>query len=216
LSSLPDPKDKIEEQNLLHSAMMLVDERRSPDARLLLEKVLLLNPDSHAALRQLGELEFDAADYRKAADHLAHAREKQPDDPLAAFYEGQSLDKLGDSPGARKALEDAVKQSPGQLDARLLLARIDLKSGDRAAAEDQLEAVLVLNPANQEAVLLLAAEYLRDRRFADVVDLLEPTAQDASVSADALQLLGQAYVGLGRTSDAERVQTRVQALKQRP
>jgi arylsulfatase A-like enzyme/thioredoxin-like negative regulator of GroEL len=216
LSSLPDPKDKIEEQNLLHSAMMLVDERRSADARLLLEKVLLLNPDSHAALRQLGELEFDAADYRKAAEHLARAREKQPDDPLAAFYEGQSLDKLGDSPGARKALEDAVKQSPGQLDAGLLLARIDLKAGDRVAAEDQLEAVLVLNPANQEALLSLATEYLRDRRFADVVDLLEPRAQDASVSADALQLLAQAYVGLGRTADADRVRVRVQALQQRP
>ena len=205
LSSLPDPKDKIEEQNLLHSAMILVDERRSVDARLLLEKVLLLNPDSHAALRQLGELEFDAGDYRKAADDLARAREKQPDDPLAAFYEGQSLDKLGDSHGARKALEDSVKQSPGQLDARLLLARIDLKSGDRAAAEDQLEAVLVLNPANQEALLSLATEYLRDRRFADVVDLLEPRAQDGSVSADALVLLVQAYVSLGRTADADRV-----------
>ena len=213
LSSLPDPKDKIEEQNLLHSAMMLVDERRSPDARLLLEKVLLLNPDSHAALRQLGELEFDAADYRKAADHLSRAREKQPDDPLAAFYEGQSLDKLGDSPGARKALEDAVKQSPGQLDARLLLARIDLKTGDRAAAEDQLQAVLVLNPANQEALLSLATEYLRDRRFADVVDLLEPRAQDGSVNADALQLLIQAYVSLGRTADAERAQARLKRLR---
>jgi predicted Zn-dependent protease len=161
-------------------------------------------------------LEFHAGDYRNAADHLAHAREKQPDDPLAAFYEGQSLDKLGDSQGARKALEDAVKQSPGQLDARLLLAQIDLKSGDRAAAEDQLEAVLVLNPANQEALLSLATEYLQDRRFADVVELLEPRAQDASVSVDALELLVQAYVGLGRTSDAERVQSRVQALKHRP
>ena len=216
LSSLPDPKDKIEEQNLLHSAMMLVDEGRSPDARLLLEKVLLLNPDSHAALRQLGELEFPAGDYRKAADHLARAREMQPDDPLAAFYEGESLDKLGDSQGARKALEDSVKQSPGQLDARLLLARIDLKSGDRAAAVDQLEAVLVLNPVNQEALLSLATEYLRDRRFADVVELLEPHAQDASISADALQLLVQAYVGLGRNSDAERVQARVKALERHP
>jgi choline-sulfatase len=216
LSSLPDPKDKIEEQNLLHSAMMLVDEGRSPDARLLLGKVLLLNPDSHAALRQLGELEFHAGDYRNAAEHLAHAREKQPDDPLAAFYEGQSLDKLGDSQGARKALEDAVKQSPGQLDARLLLARIDLKSGDRAAAEDQLEAVLVLNPANQEALLSLATEYLQDRRFADVVELLEPRAQDASVSVDAFQLLVQAYVGLGRTADAERVQRRMQTFKNHP
>jgi hypothetical protein len=48
------------------------------------------------------------------------------------------------------------------------------------------------------------------------VELLEPRAQDASVSVDALRLLVQAYVGLDRTSDAERVQSRVQALKHRP
>jgi hypothetical protein len=66
------------------------------------------------------------------------------------------------------------------------------------------------------ALLSLATEYLQDRRFADVVELLEPRAQDASVRVDALQLLVQAYVGLGRTSDAERVQSRVQALKHRP
>ena len=65
LSSLPDPKDKIEEQNLLHSAMMSADQGHSQDARLLLEKVLQLNPDSSAALRQLGELEFKAGEYRR-------------------------------------------------------------------------------------------------------------------------------------------------------
>jgi tetratricopeptide (TPR) repeat protein len=148
LSSLPDPKDKIEEQNLLHSAMMLVDEGRSSDARLLLEKVLQLNPDSAAALRQLGELEFKAGEYRNAADHLDRARKAHPDDVSAALYEGQALDKLGDVQGARNALEAAVTRSPGQLDARLLLAHIELKSGDRAAAQDQFEAVLLLDPAN--------------------------------------------------------------------
>jgi hypothetical protein len=48
------------------------------------------------------------------------------------------------------------------------------------------------------------------------VELLEPRAQDASVGVDALQLLGQAYVDLGRNSEAEKIQSRVRALKQRP
>jgi predicted Zn-dependent protease len=65
-------------------------------------------------------------------------------------------------------------------------------------------------------MLSLATEYLHDRRFADVVALLEPRAQDASISVDALQLLVQAYVGLGRASDAERARARIQALKHRP
>jgi arylsulfatase A-like enzyme/Tfp pilus assembly protein PilF len=212
-SSLPDPKDKIEEQNLLHSAMMLVDQGRSPDARLSLEKALELDPDFPAALRQLGELEFNSGEYRKAADHLERARKAHPDDALAALYEGQALEKVGDSQDARKALEAAVTQSPEKLDARLLLAHIDLKSGDRAAAEDQFEAVLLLNPANRDALLSLAEEHLEDRRFADVVELLEPHDKDASVSVDELQLLVQAYVGLGRTADAEKVRAQVETLQ---
>ena len=138
LSSLPDPKDKIEEQNLLHSAMM-----------------------SAAALRQLGELEFKSGEYRKAVDHLERARKAHPDDALAALYEGQALAKLGDSQGARNALEVAVTRLPGELDARVLLAHIDLKSGDRVAAEDQFEAVLLLDPVNREALLGLAEEASR-------------------------------------------------------
>ena len=57
-SQLPDPKDKIEEQNLLHAAMMASDDNRSDEARRALEKVLQLDPKSPTALRQLGELEL--------------------------------------------------------------------------------------------------------------------------------------------------------------
>ena len=38
--NLPDPKDKIEEQNLLHVAMMASDDNRTDEARRALEKVL--------------------------------------------------------------------------------------------------------------------------------------------------------------------------------
>src|SRR6266481_5747345 len=54
-SRLPDPKDKIEEQNLLHTAMMASDDNRSEEARRALENVLQLDPKSPTALRQLGE-----------------------------------------------------------------------------------------------------------------------------------------------------------------
>ena len=212
-SSLPDPKDKIEEQNLLHSAMMLEDENRSPDAQLLLQKVLQLNPDSQAALRQLGELEFKTGEYRKAVDHLERARKAHPDDALAALYEGQALARLGDSQGARNALEAAVTRLPGELDGRLLLAHIDLKSGDRVAAEDQFEAVLLLDPVNRDALLGLAQEHLEDRQFADVVELLEPHVKDASVSVEELQVLAQAYLSLGRTADAEKVRAQIKTLQ---
>jgi len=179
----------------------------------MLQKVLDLNPDSSAALRQMGELEFKAGEYRNAADHFDRARKVHPDDVSAALYQGQALNKLGDAQGARSALEAAVIQSPGQLEARLLLANIEWKSGDRAGAQDQFEAILLLDPSNHGALLGLAKEHLEDSRFADVVALLEPHLNDASANVDQLQLLMQAYAGLGRTADAKKVHDRIQTVQ---
>src|SRR5579864_3019636 len=79
-SMLPDPKDKIEEQNLLHSAMMAGEDSREADARQSLEKVLQLDSKSPTALRQLGELELKAGEYDRAAQHLKGAMEARPDE----------------------------------------------------------------------------------------------------------------------------------------
>src|SRR5439155_19256877 len=94
-ADLPDPKDKIEEQNLLHAAMIASDDNRSGEARTALEKVLALDDKSPTALRQLGELELQAGDYTKAAEHLQRALKDRPNDSTAAFEAGQALQKSG-------------------------------------------------------------------------------------------------------------------------
>ena len=150
-SQLPDPKDKIEEQNLLHSAMIASDDNRTDQARQALEKVLQLDPKSPTALRQLGELELHAGDYAQAAEHLKQAREVRPEDATAAFYEGQAREKTGDFAGARDALEASLKLTPGQFPARLLLGQVYLSLKDPKNAEDQFEAALLLQPESAEA-----------------------------------------------------------------
>jgi choline-sulfatase len=148
---LPDPKDKIEEQNLLHRAMIASDDNRSDEARQALQKVLQLDPRSPTALRQLGELELHAGDYAKAAEHLKQAREARPEDATAAFYEGQAREKIADFTGARNALEASLKITPGQFPARLLLGQVYLALKDLSNAADQFEAALLLQPNSAEA-----------------------------------------------------------------
>jgi tetratricopeptide (TPR) repeat protein len=150
---LPDPKDKIEEQNLLHAAMMASDDNRSDEARRLLEQVLRRDSKSPTALRQLGELELQAGDYGHAAEHLKQAREVRPEDATAAYYEGQAREKAGDLAGARDALEASLKLSPGQFPARILLGQVYLGLKDPKNAEDQFEAALLLRPKSAEAQL---------------------------------------------------------------
>jgi choline-sulfatase len=150
-SLLADPKDKIEEQNLLHRAMLASDAGDSAQARAALDKVLQLNPQSATALRQLGELELRAGDYQNAAAHLYAARANQPDDATVAYELGQAEAKLENFLAARDALEASLKLVPAQLQARILLGSVYLQLKNPGAATDQFEAALLLDPRNAEA-----------------------------------------------------------------
>jgi choline-sulfatase len=210
---LPDPKDKIAEQNLLHAAMLASDDDRPSDARESLEKVLALDPKSPTALRQLGELELQAADYAKAAQHLKGAMEARPNDATAAFYAGQALQKSNDLPGARDALETSLRLVPGQFPARLLLGQIYLSMKDPKAAEDQLEAALLLQPESAEAQIALAAALIADGNFAEAAPPLEGLSKAQPKNAEVFDLLAKAYSGLGKTEEAGRAQARANLLR---
>jgi arylsulfatase A-like enzyme len=155
-SLLPDPKDKIEEQNLLHRAMIAAEDDQPAEARKALERVLEMNPKSPVALRQLGEIELQAGDYSHAAGHLKRALQVRPDDATIAYNLGQALTKTGDLAGARDALETSLKLIPGQISPRILLGNVYLEMKDLNAAEDQFEAALLSEPNNTEAKAGLA------------------------------------------------------------
>jgi tetratricopeptide (TPR) repeat protein len=198
---LPDPKDKIAEQNLLHAAMIASDDNRSSDARQALEKVLTLDPKSPTALRQLGELELQGGDYSKAVLHLKGALEVRPNDATAAFYAGQALQKLNDLAGARDALETSLKLQPGQFSARLLLGRVYLDLKDPKAAEDQLEAALLLQSDSVEAQLTLASALIAEGKFSEAVQQLQPLAKLQPKNASVFELLAKAYSGMGKDGE---------------
>jgi arylsulfatase A-like enzyme len=211
--SLPDPKDKIEEQNLLHQAMIASDDNRTSDARAALEKALELDPKSPTALRQLGELEFQAGEYAKAAGHLKRARDVRPDDATAAFLQGEALQKTGDLAGARDALEQSLKLVPGQFEARLLLSQTYLKLNDAKAAEDQAEAALLLQPESVDAAIAVARAQIADHRFAEGVETLKPFTQSKTATAELFDLLSEAYTGTGKQDDAARAKTQAERLR---
>jgi arylsulfatase A-like enzyme/cytochrome c-type biogenesis protein CcmH/NrfG len=212
-AELADPKDKVQVQNLLHNAMLASDDSRSQDARGFLEKALQLDPKSPTALRQLGELEFAAGDYPKAAAHLKQALEIRPDDSTAAFELGQALEKSGDMAGARDALEASLKLVPSQIPARLMLGRVYLKLNDAKNAEDQFEAAQLVDSSNTEAQLGVAEAQVAQSKFTEAVPDLESYVSAHPQDAAALRLLARAYRGLGRTADADKAESRASSIR---
>src|SRR5712691_958893 len=214
-SLLPDPKDNIEEQNLLHRAMMASEDNRLAEARTALEKVLQLDPKSPTALLQLGELEFQSGDYAKAAEYLGRAREIRPDDATAAYYQGQALEKIGNLPAARDALEASLKLTPGQFPARLLLGEVYLRLKDSKAAEDQFEAALLLQPNNPNAKLDLAKALIASENYAEAIQQLESLTKSEPNKAEVFGLLAHAYKGTGNQAGAQQAENRAKALRLR-
>ncbi len=214
-SLLPDPKDKIQEQNLLHSAMMASEDNREADARESLKKVLQLDPTSATALRQLGELELKAEEYARAAQHLKAALEARPDDAATAFHEGQALEKTHDPAGARDALETSLKLMPAQFQARLLLGEVYLELKNPRAAEDQMEAALLLQPDNVEAQLGIAKAQVAKGNFAEALKQLDLLSKSQPKNPEVFELLARAYSGSGKKAEAQVAESRSKLLRQR-
>lgn len=213
--NLPDPKDKVEVQNLLHRSMLAFDDNRVQDARGYLEKALELDPASPTALRQLGELELAAGEYTKAAAHLKRAVEIRTDDSTATFELGQAFEKAGDLAGARDALETSLKLSPGQIAARLLLGRVYLGLKDPKNAEDQFEAAQLVDANSTEARLGLAEAQIQESKFADALPDLESFVKDNPRNVEAIRLLARAYLGAGREQDAKQAEERAASLERK-
>lgn len=215
-SLLPDPKDKIEEQNLLHEAMIASEDGRPGEARSALEQLLKIDANSPEALAQLGELELHAGDYAKAVEHLRRANEIRPGSATSVFYEGQALEKIGDLGAARQTLEASLKIAPAQLPVRLLLGQVYLRLKDARGAEDQFEAALLIESGNVQAQVGLAEAQIASGKWVDAVERLESLAKSHPDSAKVFEILAQGYSGLGKREQARRAGTRARTLREKP
>jgi choline-sulfatase len=212
-SLLPDPKDRIEQQNLLHTATMASEDGETEKARAALEKVLQLDESSALALRQLGHMEIASGNYAKAASYLRRAHVGHPNDATEAFEYARALELSGDLSGARDVLLASLKLNPDQFDARLGLGRVYLGLHDSNAAEEQFEAAVLLQPGNSEAQISLAKTLIHRKKFAEAAELLEAVAEASSRNPEIFELLSEAYAGLGRRQEAQRAQLRAKALE---
>lgn len=211
--SLPDPKDKIQEQNLLHSAVLALDDDRQADARAALEEVLRMDPRSATALLQLGQMDLAAKNYAKAADYLKRELEVRPDDASAGFDYGRALSEMGRKEDACNALESSLKVNPNNLPARILLAKTYLALHQPDAAQDQIEAALLTDPDNIDAQVAQAEVLLAQKKFAEAQRALVALTQSQPNNADVYELLAKAYSGLGKKEAAATAEKRAQALR---
>jgi cytochrome c-type biogenesis protein CcmH/NrfG len=211
-SLLPDPKDKIEEQNLLHIAMMSSEDSRLPEARVALKKLLAMDSISVTALTQLGRLETTSGNASEAAGYFRQAHKLRPQDPTIALEYSESLQRIGDLQGAREVLEMSLESHPNQFSAHLQLGRIYFQSNDVKSALVEFESAQLIEPDNMEVTVDLAKTLIAQGNLTDAVELLGQVINSPAIKPEAAQLLATACAKLSRKTGATGADLRAMAL----
>jgi tetratricopeptide (TPR) repeat protein len=122
-------------------------------------------------------------------------------DPLsfdALFRLFDQLQRAGRARDALPAIRHAAAAAPGSPRHTALLGEALLAAGEAAAAERALRRALHLAPDGASVRLALARAQLAQRRPADALQTLQPAPE----SVERTVLLGAAYAGQSRWSDA--------------
>jgi choline-sulfatase len=211
-SLLPDPKDKIEEQNLLHIAMMSSEDGRLLEARAALKRVLAMDSASVTALAQLGRLEMTSGNASEAAAYFRQTYKLRQQDPTIALEYSEALELNGDLQGAREVLETSLKSRPDQFSAHVRLGRLYLRSNDVKSAIVQFEAAQLMEPDNVEVTIDLAEALVAQGNLADAVEMLEEAAESSTQNPEVSQLMAKVCTKLGQQMEATRAETRARAI----
>jgi choline-sulfatase len=212
-SLLPDPKDKIEEQNLLHEAMISDEEGHLTVAEQALDQVLQLDPDSLPALKQRGDLELRDQNLSRAFDDLSRVHQLSPRDASVTFKLGDVLEKQGDLAAARDLFMDGLKYSPKDLNGRISLGRIYLSRAENSQAADQFQAALLLEPKNLQASMGLAEAYLAMGNFHAALTELEGARHNYPQAPEVFRLLAQAFRQSGQSAEASKAELQEKLLR---
>ena len=199
-----DPKTRIEVANLLHDAMLDVEDARYKEALPLLEKVLAQEPEMPAANMQYGTAQTRLGNYEKALVPLQKAVAAQPDNGMGHYELGLALFESGDWKSAAPQFEAAVGRAPRWADAHFSLAAVYARIDRVPEAMTELDTCLGLNPEHYRANLLRGRILsLQGNRTAALANL-EKATQVQPDSREAHLFLADAYTQLGRIADAER------------
>jgi len=208
-----DPKDKVEVVNLLHEAEMLKEELRFQEAVPLLEQVIATEPNLPIAYLQLGTALSSLKNYEKALPVLRKAVEMRPDLIIPRYQLGSALFETGDFAEAAVQFETAVSRSPSWAEARFSLATAYARMDRLPDAVKEYEKVIELRPNHYGAHLLLGRALALTGDPAAALPPLTKAATLQPGSPEPHAFLADAYVQLGRTTEAERERAEAQRLR---
>jgi choline-sulfatase len=209
----PDPKQKVAISNLLHQALLNIEEDHYKEAIPQLQQLLKQEPNVALANLELGRAFNNLQDYPSALPWLQKAVALMPDSGRAHYELGVALGESGDWAGAATQLEAAVPHAPDSDDMRFYLGMAYDELGRTSEAAQNFEAALKINPNHYRANLLLGRILGMQNQPAAALPYLQKAVKLEPDSADAHKFLANVYTELGQEQNARREQAEADRLK---
>ena len=198
----PDPKGKVAVANLLHQALLAMDEGRNQDAIPGLQQVLKQEPGLALANLELGRAWNNLEDYTKALPWLQKAVALIPESGRAHFELGVALAEAGNWAGSAEQLEAAVARAPGSDEMHFYLGMAYDETGRASEATKNFQAALQINPNHYRANLLLGRLLGMQNNPTAALSYLLKAVKLQPASPDAHKFLANVYIELGQEENA--------------
>jgi len=208
----PDPKGKIQVANLLHEALLEMEDDRYQDAVPQLEAVLKQEPNMPLANLELGRAWSGLEHYDKALPWLRKAVELTPESGRAHFELGMALAESGDWAESASQLEAAVVHAPDSDEMHFDLATAYEHLGRIPDAIKTYQITLQLNPSHFRANLMFGRLLGMHDDAVAALPYLRKAVELQPQSPDAHKFLANVYAELGQGENARREQAEAQRL----
>ena len=163
----------------------------------------------------LARLQARSGDPEGAFKSLEPIQGKRPDDPDAKTVEAEILLVKGDEVLAAKLMDRLIEENPGLIDAHLLRVRYFLNSGYPDVAEQDIATITGKDAKRADVVLLHARILTRLEHHDQAAEALSQLVAEDPDNADAMGMLAESKLNLGKTSEAQDLVDKVLHLRAR-
>jgi arylsulfatase A-like enzyme/thioredoxin-like negative regulator of GroEL len=191
-----DPKDRIAVANMLHDAILAVEDGAFARAVPLLERVTATEPDIPIAQLNLGVARARLRQYARAVPALTRAVALEPAGMRGHYELGIALYETGALRPAAGELAIVAAKMPDWADARYSLGSVDARIDKIPEAIAELRAALALDARHFRANLLLGRILSLRGDNAAAVPYLRVAVDVQPSSAEAKQFLADAIKGV--------------------
>jgi len=208
-----DPKDRIEVANLMHQALLEVDDEHYQSAIPKLDRLLKLEPGISLANQEMGRALNGLGRYSEALPWLQKAVQQNPQSGRIHLELGMALGETGNWAASAVEFERAVARAPESDDIRCFLALAYDNLGRTADAEKAYRDTLKINPNHFRANLFLGRLYGMQNNAAEALPLLQKAAKLEPQSPDVHRYLANVYGEMGQIENARREQAEADRLE---